>query len=103
MSVRPCSSPVTIARLNLGGWIYCGAPLKLISLSRCRPMVFDGLPCIDRAPAANNVIVAAGNDMIGLASAPATGKLVAELARGADPHLDPTPYSLARFSASTRR
>jgi D-amino-acid dehydrogenase len=63
-----------------------------------RPMVYDGLPCIDRAPAAKNVIVAAGNGMIGLATAPATGKLVAELANHETPHLDPTPYSLARFS-----
>ncbi|MDA1017603.1 MAG: FAD-dependent oxidoreductase [Planctomycetota bacterium] len=62
-----------------------------------RPMVYDGLPCIDRAPAASNVIVAAGNGMIGLATAPATGKLVAELASEEQPHLDPAPYSLARF------
>ncbi|MCZ6710551.1 MAG: FAD-dependent oxidoreductase [Gammaproteobacteria bacterium] len=63
-----------------------------------RPMVYDGLPCIDRAPGAKNVIVAAGNGMIGLATAPATGKLVAELASNDEPHLDPAPYSLARFS-----
>jgi D-amino-acid dehydrogenase len=62
-----------------------------------RPMVFDGLPCIDRAPAAKNVIVAAGNGMIGLASAPATGKLVAEIASETQPHIDPSPYSLGRF------
>ena len=63
-----------------------------------RPMVYDGLPCIDRAPAANNVIVAAGNGMIGLATAPATGKLVAELASDERPHLDLAPFSLSRFS-----
>ena len=40
---------------------------------------------------------AAGNGMIGLATAPATGKLVAELASHEPPHLDPAPYSLARF------
>jgi len=62
-----------------------------------RPMVYDGLPCIDRAPAASNLIVAAGNGMIGLASSPATGKLVAEIASHHTPHLDPIPYSLARF------
>jgi D-amino-acid dehydrogenase len=62
-----------------------------------RPMVFDGLPCIDRAPAAKNVIVAAGNGMIGLASAPATGKLVAELASDETPHIDADAYSLSRF------
>lgn len=63
-----------------------------------RPMVYDGLPCIDRAPAASNVIVAAGNGMIGLASSPATGKLVAEIASEMTPHIDPYPYSLSRFN-----
>ncbi|WP_153557838.1 NAD(P)/FAD-dependent oxidoreductase [Roseimaritima sediminicola] len=62
-----------------------------------RPMVYDGLPCIDRAPAASNVIVAAGNGMVGLASGTATGKLVAELASEVTPHIDPAPYSLSRF------
>jgi D-amino-acid dehydrogenase len=63
-----------------------------------RPMSVDGLPCIGRAPGANNLIVAAGNGMIGLATAPATGKLVAEIASSQAPHIDATPYSLSRFA-----
>ncbi|MCG8447981.1 MAG: FAD-dependent oxidoreductase [Pirellulales bacterium] len=63
-----------------------------------RPMTYDGLPCIDKAPGAENVIVAAGNGMIGLSTAPATGKLVAQLASGKKPHIDPQPYSLHRFA-----
>lgn len=62
-----------------------------------RPMSVDGLPCIGRAPAARNLIVAAGNGMIGLATAPATGKLVAEIAGGQAPHIDAEPYALTRF------
>lgn len=62
-----------------------------------RPMSVDGLPCIGRAPGASNLIVAAGNGMIGLATAPATGKLVAEIASDHTPHIDATPYSLSRF------
>lgn len=62
-----------------------------------RPMTYDGVPCIDWAPAANNVLVAAGHGMVGIASASATGKLIAELAGGTDPHLDPAPYRLDRF------
>jgi len=62
-----------------------------------RPMIYDGLPCIDRAPGAENVIVAAGNGMIGLATAPATGKLAAQLASNVEPFIDPQPYSLRRF------
>ncbi|MEM8945286.1 MAG: FAD-dependent oxidoreductase [Planctomycetota bacterium] len=62
-----------------------------------RPMVYDGLPCIDHAPAASNVILAAGNGMIGLASAPATGKVAAAIATGTHPPIDPNPYTLRRF------
>jgi glycine/D-amino acid oxidase-like deaminating enzyme len=35
--------------------------------------------------------------MIGMATATASGKLAAELAVGAEPHLDPGPYALERF------
>ena len=44
-----------------------------------RPMTFDGLPVIDRSPAASNVLIAAGHNMLGLSMATATGKLVAEM------------------------
>jgi D-amino-acid dehydrogenase len=62
-----------------------------------RPMTYDGKPIIDRSPALENVIVAAGHNMLGLSMAPATGKLVAELLNGEPPHLDPAPYSIKRF------
>jgi D-amino-acid dehydrogenase len=62
-----------------------------------RPMTPDGLPVIDRAPAAGNVLIAAGHNMLGLSMAPATGRLVAELLAGTPPHLDPAPYRLGRF------
>jgi D-amino-acid dehydrogenase len=61
-----------------------------------RPMTPDGLPVIDRAPAAGNVLIAAGHNMLGLSMAPATGKLVGELLAGGPTHLDPAPYRLAR-------
>jgi D-amino-acid dehydrogenase len=62
-----------------------------------RPMTWDSVPIIDRAPALSNVIVAAGHNMLGLSMAPATGELVAELLGERKPGLDPKPYSLARF------
>jgi D-amino-acid dehydrogenase len=62
-----------------------------------RPMTPDGLPIIDRSPAFANVLVAAGHNMLGLAMAPATGKLVAEILNDESPHLDPAPYRAARF------
>ncbi len=63
-----------------------------------RPMTFDGLPIIDRAPAASNVLIAAGHNMLGLSMAPATGKLVTEMLGATAPHIDAAPYSLRRFS-----
>lgn len=62
-----------------------------------RPMTYDSLPVIDRAPAMSNVLIAAGHNMLGLSMAPATGKLVAELLGTGKTHLDPAPYSLKRF------
>ena len=44
-----------------------------------RPMTYDGLPIIDRVPGLNNVMIAAGHNMVGLSMAPATGKLVAAI------------------------
>ena len=62
-----------------------------------RPMTYDSLPIIDRSPKYENVMIAAGHNMLGLSMAPATGKLVAELAQGSSPHIDPRPYSVSRF------
>jgi len=62
-----------------------------------RPMTYDSIPIIGRSPALSNVYLAAGHNMLGLSMAPATGKLIAELANGQTPHIDPTPYLPARF------
>jgi D-amino-acid dehydrogenase len=66
-----------------------------------RPMTPDSLPVIGRSPAFANVLIAAGHNMLGVSMAPATGKLVAELLSGRPPHLDPSPYSVARFGSHT--
>jgi D-amino-acid dehydrogenase len=62
-----------------------------------RPMTYDDLPCIGPAPAAENVVIAAGHGMIGMATGTASGKLAAELISGEVPHLKPAPYSPRRF------
>ena len=59
-------------------------------------MTMDGLPFIDHSPRLENVIVAAGHNMIGLSAAPGTGKLVAEIMDKAPPHIDPHPYRINR-------
>jgi D-amino-acid dehydrogenase len=61
-----------------------------------RPMSSDGMPFIGRTDPINNVVVAAGNGMIGIASASGTGRLVADLIARCQPHIDPTPYRLNR-------
>jgi D-amino-acid dehydrogenase len=62
-----------------------------------RPMTSDSKPIIDRSPALPNVLIAAGHNMIGVATAPATGKLVAEMLSGDRPHIDPAPFAVGRF------
>lgn len=62
-----------------------------------RPMTPDSRPLIGPTPAMANVVIAAGHNMLGLSMAPATGKLVAEMLNGREPHVDPRPYSPARF------
>ncbi len=61
-----------------------------------RPMTWDSLPFIDRAPIAANVWVAAGHNMLGMSTATGTGKLIAELMTEHAPHLDPRQFSLSR-------
>ena len=64
-----------------------------------RPMTWDSLPIIGRAPHLENTYIATGHQMIGLMSAPATGKLIAEQIAGTAPHIQDTPFSPARFCA----
>jgi D-amino-acid dehydrogenase len=62
-----------------------------------RPMTSDSKPIIDLSPALTNVLIAAGHNMIGVATATATGKLVAEMLSGDRPHVDPGPFAVTRF------
>ena len=62
-----------------------------------RPMTYDDLPIIGRSPRQPNLMLAVGHGMKGMATATATGKLVAEMITGARPHLDPAPFAATRF------
>jgi D-amino-acid dehydrogenase len=62
-----------------------------------RPMTFDDLPVIGRVPGLANLMLATGHGMLGVTTAPATGKLAAELICGEPPHIDPSPFRLERF------
>ena len=56
----------------------------------------DSLPLVGRAPAFNNVYIAAGHGMLGVSMSPATGRLISELISGETPHVDPRPYAVDR-------
>jgi D-amino-acid dehydrogenase len=62
-----------------------------------RPMVYDDLPIIDRAPNHPNLVVATGHGMQGISMATATGKLVTDISTGRKPHIDPTAFGIQRF------
>jgi D-amino-acid dehydrogenase len=62
-----------------------------------RPCTPDGLPIVGRAPRLENLWLATGHGMLGMAHGPITGKLVAELLTGAEPSLDPSALRPERF------
>ncbi len=62
-----------------------------------RPMTFDDLPVISRAPGSDNLWLATGHGMMGVSMSMATGHLLADLMCGREPILDPAPYSASRF------
>jgi len=62
-----------------------------------RPMVYDDLPIIDRAPNHPNLVVATGHGMQGISMATSTGKLVMEIITGRRPHIDPAAFGIRRF------
>lgn len=62
-----------------------------------RPSVADGLPVIGASRASPDIIYAFGHGHVGLAAAPKTAVLIADLIAGRSPAIDPTPYSPARF------
>jgi D-amino-acid dehydrogenase len=62
-----------------------------------RPMTWDDLPVIGRAPRLANVTIASGHGMLGMSMAAITGLLVRDLALGRAPLLDLQPLSPQRF------
>ena len=63
-----------------------------------RPLSWDDLPIIGRAPGHAHLWLATGHGMLGVSMSPATGRLLAELMTGQAPHIDPKPYSPERFA-----
>lgn len=62
-----------------------------------RPCSPDGVPLIGYSKNYSNLLLATGHQMLGLQSAPGTGRLIADLATGATPAFDPRPFRADRF------
>lgn len=62
-----------------------------------RPCTPDGVPVIGFSKEFGNLLIATGHQMLGLQSAPGTGRLVADLVTGSTPSFDPHPFRATRF------
>ena len=62
-----------------------------------RPSTPDGLPVIGPSAQHPDIVHAFGHGHVGLAAAPATAELVADLLAGRTPAIDPGPYRTDRF------
>lgn len=63
-----------------------------------RPMTWDDLPVLGRAPGHAHLWLAAGHGMLGISMSVATGQLMADLMTGRAPAFDPAPYRMERFA-----
>lgn len=62
-----------------------------------RPCTPDGLPYLGRTARYDNLSVAAGHAMIGMSTAPSSGKLIAEVINGEAPFLDISLLAVDRY------
>lgn len=87
--------------LTRGAAEYLHAPVgphRLEEWYGWRPMTYDDLPVIGRAPGHDDLVLATGHGMLGVTLAAVTAQLVAEIVLGEEPSLDIAPYSPARFA-----
>ncbi|SFE56440.1 sarcosine oxidase subunit beta [Alteribacillus iranensis] len=62
-----------------------------------RPYTPDGMPVLGPVPGMEGIFVAAGHEGDGIALAPISGKVMANVACGEDPGIDIRPFSMDRF------
>lgn len=63
-----------------------------------RPYTPDGMPVLGSIDGMDGIYIAAGHEGDGVALAPITGKIMAQVVCGADPGIDIRPFSLSRFN-----
>ncbi|WP_022668431.1 NAD(P)/FAD-dependent oxidoreductase [Desulfospira joergensenii] len=89
-----------LEKLMTGAGAYLKEPLGrplIEEWTSLRPMTYDDMPVIGRAPSQENLIVATGHGMLGLTLATGTGKAVCDLIYGHEPGINLKPFSLERF------
>lgn len=94
-------NPTRLAALERGAREFLREPVGPDVRERwCgwRPMTWDDLPLLGRAPGQRGVWIAAGHGMLGISMSTATGQLMADLITGRTPAFDPTPYRPERFA-----
>ncbi|HLM54343.1 MAG TPA: FAD-dependent oxidoreductase [Pseudoxanthomonas sp.] len=92
---------VRLAALERGAAEYLNQPVGERVEQRWwgwRPMTWDDLPVLGRAPRHARVWIAAGHGMLGISMSAASGQLMADLISGRTPAIDPSPYRMERFS-----
>ncbi len=93
-------NPKRLSKLISGASAFLREPLGhpvMEQWTSLRPMTYDDLPIIDRAPFQENLIVATGHGMLGLTMSTGTGKLVCDMIYGKTPEINITPFSISRF------
>ncbi|WP_157062690.1 NAD(P)/FAD-dependent oxidoreductase [Pseudoxanthomonas dokdonensis] len=61
-----------------------------------RPMTYDDVPLLGRAPGHSRLWIAAGHGMLGISMSTGSGQLMADLMTGRSPAFDPRPYRVER-------
>jgi D-amino-acid dehydrogenase len=62
-----------------------------------RPMTWDDLPLLGRAPRLERLWLATGHGMMGMGMSAVSGEMLAQMICGRETVLDPSPYSALRF------
>ena len=94
-------NPKRLAKLISGATAFLREPLGhpvIEEWSSLRPMTYDDLPIIDRAPSQENLIIATGHGMLGLTLATGTGKIVCDMVYDKTPEIDIKAFGINRFS-----
>jgi D-amino-acid dehydrogenase len=91
---KRCQALVTLATRYLPGLQLRGGT----NWAGHRPATPDSLPVIGASPRHPQVFYAFGHGHLGLTQAATTGRLIADLIRGAPTPIDLSPYAIGRFS-----